>query len=364
MTNERRFMVKAALALILPLLLSSCMLGPDYQRPEVPEPAAFRGEEGKAQAESIADANWSTVANDPVLDELIREAIANNLDLRTAAARVTEARARYGVVRSFQFPEVGVTGGYSSQQDSQLVDPPEGRGPDSSYSNWDAGIQVSWELDLFGRIRRESEAAFAAYLATEQGQRAVLVALVGDVASNYLLMRQFDQQLEIARQTVVINEETVRFYQNRLQGGLSNRLELDTAIANLARTKNLVPQFERDIASTENALSLLLGRPPGPDRARRTRDGSAAARDHPGGPACRVAREAAGCAGGGTTARGCQRAGGRCKGPVLPANITDRPVWQREWRFFRFDEQRCRGLGCKPEPVRAGIPGRQDHPQL
>ncbi len=264
MSADRRHRGRAGLALILPLVLSSCMLGPDYQRPEVPEPAAFRGEEGKAQAESIADANWSTIANDPVLDALIREAIANNLDLRTAAARVTEARARYGVVRSFQFPEVGVTGGYSSQKDSQSVDPPEGRGPDSSYSNWDVGIQVSWELDLFGRIRRDSEAAFAAYLATEQGQRAVLVALVGDVASNYLLMRQFDQQLEIARQTVVINEETVRFYQNRLQGGLSNRLELDTAIANLARTKNLVPQFERDIATTENALSLLLGRPPGP----------------------------------------------------------------------------------------------------
>jgi outer membrane protein, multidrug efflux system len=264
MTPDRRHMGGTALALILSLVLSSCMLGPDYQRPEVPEPAAFRGEEGKAQAESIADANWATVANDPVLQELISEAIANNLDLRTAAARVTEARARYGIVRSFQFPELGVTGGYSSQQDSQLADPPEGGDSDSSYSNWDAGIQVSWELDLFGRIRRESEAAFAAYLATEQGQRAVLVALVGDVATSYLLMRQLDQQLEIARQTVVTNEETVRFYQNRLQGGLSNRLELDTAIANLARTKNLVPQFERDIASTENALSLLLGRPPGP----------------------------------------------------------------------------------------------------
>ena len=264
MTLDCRHMGKTALALLLPFMLSSCMLGPDYQRPDVPAPAVFRGEEGKAQAESIADANWATVANDPVLQELISTAIANNLDLRIAVARVTEARARYGIVRSFQFPEVGVTGGYSSQQDSQLADPSDARGSNSSYSNWDAGIQVSWELDLFGRIRRESEAAFAAYLATEQGQRAVLVALVGDVASNYLLMRQLDLQLEIARRTVVTNEETVRFYQNRLEGGLSNRLELDTAIANLARTANLVPQFERQIAVTENALSLLLGRPPGP----------------------------------------------------------------------------------------------------
>jgi multidrug efflux system outer membrane protein len=240
------------------------MLGPDYQRPEVPEPAAFRGEEGKAQAESIADANWETVATDPVLQELIRDAISNNLDLRTAAARVTEARARYGIAKSFLYPSVGVTGGYSSQQDSQLADLPQGDASNSSYENWNAGVQASWELDLFGRVQRQSEAAFARYLATEQGQRAVLVTLVGDVASSYLLLRQLDMELEIAHQTVVSNEETVRFYQNRLKGGLSNRLELDTAIANLARTNTLIPQLEFDVATTENRLSLLLGRPPGP----------------------------------------------------------------------------------------------------
>ena len=259
-----RLIYKAALTATLPLVISGCMLGPDYQRPEVPEPAAFRGEEGKAQAESIADANWETVATDPVLQELIRDAMSNNLDLRTAAARVTEARARYGIAKSFLYPSVGVTGGYSSQQDSQLADLPQGDASNSSYENWNAGVQASWELDLFGRVQRQSEAAFARYLATEQGQRAVLVTLVGDVASSYLLLRQLDMELEIAHQTVVSNEETVRFYQNRLKGGLSNRLELDTAIANLARTNTLIPQLEFDVATTENRLSLLLGRPPGP----------------------------------------------------------------------------------------------------
>jgi len=259
-----RLIYKAALTATLPLVISGCMLGPDYQRPEVPEPAAFRGGEGKAQAESIADANWETVATDPVLQELIRDAMSNNLDLRTAAARVTEARARYGIAKSFLYPSVGVTGGYSSQQDSQLADLPQGDASNSSYENWNAGVQASWELDLFGRVQRQSEAAFARYLATEQGQRAVLVTLVGDVASSYLLLRQLDMELEIAHQTVVSNEETVRFYQNRLKGGLSNRLELDTAIANLARTNTLIPQLEFDVATTENRLSLLLGRPPGP----------------------------------------------------------------------------------------------------
>ncbi len=249
---------------IFPLLLGGCLLGPDYERPEVVEPAAFRGVEGSAQTQSFADANWATVTNDPVLHELIQTAITNNLDLRVATARVTEARARYGIVHSFIYPEVGVAGGYSSEQNSQLADPTQESSAGRSYQNWDVGVQASWELDLFGRIRRESEAAFAEYLATEEGQRAVLVSLVGDVASTYLLMRQLDMQLDIARQTSVTNEETVQFYRKRLEGGLSNRLEVDTAVANLARTNALIPELESQIAVAENALSLLLGQPPGP----------------------------------------------------------------------------------------------------
>lgn len=259
-----RLIPRAVLTAIAPLIISGCMLGPDYKRPEVPEPATFRGENGVAEAESIADANWSTVSSDPVLKALIHDAIANNLDLRTAAARVAEARARYGISKSFLYPQVGVAGGYTAQQDSLLADLPQGDASNSSYENWNAGVQASWELDLFGRIRRQNEAAFARYLATEQGQRAVLVSLVGDVSSNYLLLRQLDLELEIARQTVVSNEETVHFYQNRLKGGLSNRLEVDTAVANLARTNTLIPQLEFQVAFAENALSLLLGRPPGP----------------------------------------------------------------------------------------------------
>jgi multidrug efflux system outer membrane protein len=247
------------------LVLYGCTLGPDYQRPEVVEPPTFRGAEGLAQAESIADANWSTLAADPVLEDLIRTAIANNLDLRTASARVAEARARYGIVRSFIFPSIGIAGGYNSQQASGLADPHSGNGTkQNSTQNWDANIQATWEIDLFGRLRRLSESAFAQYLATEEGRRGVLVTLVGDVASNYLFLRELDLQLEIAKQTVTSNEETVSFYKKRLSGGLSNRLEVNTAVANLARTSTAIPQIERQIAETENALSVLLGQPPGP----------------------------------------------------------------------------------------------------
>jgi multidrug efflux system outer membrane protein len=252
-----------SLALCL-CVASGCVLGPDYQRPDVVEPAAFRGEGADASAMSIADVQWSSIATDPVLQDLINTALANNLDLRIATARVEEARARYGIARSFLLPEVGASGGYSSEQMSGSADPAESGGSDRSYQNWNAGLQVSWEVDLFGRVRRQSEAAFAEYLATEQGRRGVLVLLVADVSSTYYFLRQLDLQLEIAQQTAASNEETVQFYEKRLRGGISNRLELDTAIANRARTTALIPDLKVQIASAENALSVLLGLPPGP----------------------------------------------------------------------------------------------------
>jgi multidrug efflux system outer membrane protein len=249
---------------VLAATLSGCMVGPNYSRPEMPAPPAHRFFEGEAQARSIADAPWWEVAKDPVLQQLIREAIVSNLDLRTATARVTEARAQYGIARSFLFPEVGVSAGYSAQQVSRNSEPAQGTAAGKTYQNWSAGFPLSWEIDLFGRIRREKEAAFAAYLATEEGRRAALITLVADVASTYLFLRELDLQLDVARRTVKANEETVLFYDRRLQGGISNRLELDRAVANRARTATTIPEIERQIALTENALSFLLGRLPGP----------------------------------------------------------------------------------------------------
>lgn len=245
-------------------IATGCVLGPDYQRPDVVEPAAFRGEETGASAKSIADVQWSSIATDPVLQDLIHTALANNLDLRIATARVEEARARYGIARSFLLPEVGAGGGYSSEHISGAADPAGSAGSDRSYQNWNAGLQVSWELDLFGRVRRQSEAAFAEYLATEQGRRGVLVVLIADVSGTYYFLRQLDLQLEIAQQTAASNDETVQFYEKRLRGGISNRLELGTAIANRARTTALIPDLKVQIAAAENALSVLLGLPPGP----------------------------------------------------------------------------------------------------
>jgi multidrug efflux system outer membrane protein len=126
------------------------------------------------------------------------------------------------------------------------------------------GFQLSWEIDLFGRLRRGQEGAIALALASEQGRRGVLVTLVGDVASNYFLLRELDLQLQIARETLRLNDETVTYFRNRLDGGVSNRLELDRIVALRQQTASAIPEIERQMAVVENLISLLLGRPPSP----------------------------------------------------------------------------------------------------
>jgi multidrug efflux system outer membrane protein len=244
-------------------LLSGCMVGPDYSRPPVLIPDNFRGIVGAPTAESFADLPWFDVFRDPVLQELVREALQNNYDLRVAAARVEEARAQIGIARSFLFPQFDFNGGGNAQQASRVADPPQPFGS-RNFQNWLLGFGLAWEIDVFGRIRRETEAATAVFFASEQAQRAVLITLVADVAQSYFTLRELDLELEIAQRTVQVNDETVRFYQTRLEGGVSNRLELDTAISNRSRTASTIPELERQIAIQENQINLLLGRNPGP----------------------------------------------------------------------------------------------------
>ena len=214
----------------------------------MPVPPAHRCFEGEAQAQSLADVPWWEIIDDPVLQQLIREAIARNLDLITATARVAEARAQYGIAKSFLFPRWASPAATRRSRSRGSRSRHRARPGGKTYQNWNAGFTLSWEIDLFGRIRREKEAAFAAYLATEEGRRAAVITLVADVASTYLLLRELDLQLEVARRTRPTNEETVQYYDRRLKGGVSNRLELDTAVANRARTATMIPQLELQIA--------------------------------------------------------------------------------------------------------------------
>lgn len=257
-------MKRTAFSTIVVLLLSGCTLGPDYLRPAMLIPDNHRGVVGTPAAESLADLPWWDLFKDPVLQELTREALRNNYDLRTAAARVEEARAQIGVVRSFLYPQVDFNGGGSAQQVSRASEPPESVGANRSYQNWVASFGMVWEIDVFGRIRREAEAASATYVATEMDRRGVYIALVADVAQSYFNLRELDLELEIARRTLKLNDETIQFYQTRLAGGVSNQLELDQAIANRSRTAAVIPDLERRIATQENLINFLLARNLGP----------------------------------------------------------------------------------------------------
>ena len=203
--------------------------------------------------------------DDPALRTLLGEAVTSNLDLRAAAARVEEARARAGIAKSFLYPNINGVANYSVRGASSTAkDNGLGNNDDATAQSGTFGVGLSWETDLFGRIRKGHEAAIAIALATEQGRRGVIVTLVADVASGYFLLRELDQQLVIARETLRLNDETVDYFKNRLEGGVANRLELDRIQANRALTAAAIPQIENQIAVLENQLSFLLGRAPAP----------------------------------------------------------------------------------------------------
>lgn len=257
-------MMRTGLVAIVVFLLGGCTLGPNYIRPGILIPDNHRGVVEPPRAESLADIPWWELFNDPVLQELTRDALRNNYDLRTAAARVEEARAQIGVVRSFLYPQVNFNGGGSAEQVSRVSEPPQSFNGNRTFQNWSGIFGMVWEIDVFGRIRRETEAASAAYVATEMDRRGVYIALVADVAQSYFTLRELDLELEISRRTLKLNDETIQFYQKRLEGGVSNRLELDQAVANRSRTSAVIPDLERRIATQENLINFLLARNPGP----------------------------------------------------------------------------------------------------
>lgn len=258
-----RLLSSCVLAVVTALSVG-CTVGPDYAKPPLVSPQQFRFDQGAAQAESLADASWFQVFDDRTLQELIKEGIAKNLDLRMAVARVEEARARAGIAKSYFYPQVDGVASYGARRTSDVrgtaAGDDDGAGTNQSGAY---GFQLSWEVDLFGRLRRGHEAAVALMLASEQGRRGVLVTLVGDVASQYFFLRELDLQLAIARRTLALNDETVTYFQNRLDGGVSNRLEVDRIRANRSLTAASIPQIEQQIALVENSLSMLLGRLPG-----------------------------------------------------------------------------------------------------
>ena len=230
------------LACLLPLLATACALGPDYRRPKVEPPALFRGQ-SQAEAASLADQPWWDVFGDAALKDLIAEATRNNYDIRVATWRVDEFRARAGVARSAWYPAIAASAAWE-------------RGRFSAYQPlggavgevWVVQATASWEVDLWGRVRRLNEGALAGYLGAQDARRGVYLVTLSQVASAYFQLREMDHRLEIARSTVKAYQETTDLFNRRLAGGAASAT---------------IPDLERQIHAQENLLSFLVGRNPG-----------------------------------------------------------------------------------------------------
>lgn len=255
--------ITAASTLLAAALTTSCVLGPNYKRPAVGMPPAFRGD-ASATPESIADLKWFDLFRDDALTGLVGSALRDNFELRMAAERVLQARAAFGITRASRFPAVeasaGATAARLSTAGANRAIP---AGADADVSYVETGFGLAWEIDLWGRLRRLTEAARAQYLATEEARRGVVTTLVADVTETYLALRALDLELDIARRTREVATEGLRLTEARHARGVASGLDVRQAEQLLFTATGEIASLEREIAQAENALSLLLGRAPG-----------------------------------------------------------------------------------------------------
>jgi outer membrane protein, multidrug efflux system len=248
-------------------LLSSCTVGPNYVRPTVTAPANFRAPEPlpPAQAFSLADLKWFEVFKDQQLQQLVRTALAQNYDLRDAVARVAEARANLGITRSNQLPQLNASGELEITRLSR-----DGQTPlpasflPEQNRNWGQAALglLSFEVDLWGRLRRATEAARANLLNADENRKAVITTLVSDVAGDYFNLLQLDYELEISKSTLETRRDSLRLVEQRQDGGVATLLDLRQAEQLVSTAAETIPGLQQQIEQTENQISLLLGKNP------------------------------------------------------------------------------------------------------
>jgi multidrug efflux system outer membrane protein len=236
------------------LLLAACAVGPDYKRPALDVSPEFRGAPDAAPSTAFADLQWWAVLEDPVLQRLIKDALANNYNLRIAANHVLQAREQLGITRAGQVPSL-----------SGFVEAERQRAPPvlSDQTIYSGGLQLSWVLDFWGQFRRATEAARATLLATEYAQNAVRITLIASVASAYFQLRAFDQEVDASTRILQTNRETLRITTLSVNGGASPITDQLQATLLVQQAQAQITQLEQSIAQTENQLSLLLGKNPG-----------------------------------------------------------------------------------------------------
>ena len=251
-------------AFLLPLmtiLLASCAVGPNFHMPPVASPDAFRDAPSAASTNSLADLPWWSVFKDQTLQSLIKTALTNNYDLRIAITRVEQARYLQRQAQSLFLPQVGYVGEADRGKNVLLGLPTPHSGTLNSYFG---AFDALWEIDLWGRIRRLSEAARARVLASWEAQRGIRLTLLSEVAAAYIQLLELDERLEIARRTAESFERTFKLFEVQHDNGSASKLELSRASGALHSVSATIPDLRRQIARKENEINVLLGQNPGP----------------------------------------------------------------------------------------------------
>jgi outer membrane protein, multidrug efflux system len=238
-------------------LMSGCMVGPNYHKPDIQTPTTFRdlgdNKQVQGQAASYADLPWWQVFEDPQLQELIRTALKQNYDLQIATERISASRAEVAITRSRLFPQVQGNGDFSGGKEPNFQ---------TRYNFLNLTADAAFQLDFFGKLRRATEASRAALLATEDARQTVTLTLVSDVASDYFTLLQLDLQLQITQDTVKTQQDSVKLTQFRVDHGVATRLDVLQAQQVLDTANAAIPDLEREIAQEEDAISILLGNYP------------------------------------------------------------------------------------------------------
>jgi outer membrane protein, multidrug efflux system len=253
--------MKKLLLLTIAVLLAGCAVGPNYKRPTVNVPTDYRDSMAAqtAAASSLGDENWWQVYQDPVLVQLLHTALQQNYDVRIAATRVLEAQDQLGIVRANQFPSASLGAGVFSEGNAKVTN----LFPAYEVNAGQLNLSVIWNLDFWGKYRRQTEAARAQVLASEWGQRAVISSLVANVATAYFQLRSLDSELEIAKRTLGSRQQSLQLTRVLESHGGASDLDVSQSQQLVYTASETIPDLERQIEQQENLLSILLGQNPG-----------------------------------------------------------------------------------------------------
>jgi multidrug efflux system outer membrane protein len=250
-------------ALLITVLVSGCAVGPNYKKPLANTPSVYRGltpdEAAKNDPKSLGDEKWWEVFQDEQLKELIKTALQQNYDVRRAAVRVLEAQASLGITRSNQFPTVAVQAAATNQRSARQKVVPA-----IETDTTQAGVNLSWELDFWGRFRRATEAARANLAASEWAKREIITQLISNLAGGYFTLRALDLQLEISRRTLASRQDSLRLTTVLAEGGSTSLLDVRQAEQLVYTAASEIPSLEQQIEQQENFISILLGNNPAP----------------------------------------------------------------------------------------------------